>query len=49
LQALKFVLPEKLYEKLNQDYLDILLKCNIELARLTNLKSEKIDPILTAD
>jgi hypothetical protein len=36
LQALKFVLPEKFYEKLNQDFLDILMKCNIELARLTN-------------
>jgi hypothetical protein len=33
LQTFKVILPDKLYEKLNQDYLDILMKCNIELAR----------------
>ncbi len=49
LQTLKVILPDKLYEKLNQDYLDILMKCNIELARLIAQKIEKIDAILTAD
>lgn len=49
LQSLKIVLPDKLYEKLIQDYLDIVMKCNIELARLTAQKSEKIDAILTSD
>ena len=46
---LRVILPDKTYEKVNQDYLEMLLKCNIELARLTNQKSDKIDAMLTTD
>jgi hypothetical protein len=51
LQAFRIVLPARIYENLTQDYLEILMKCNIELARLsgTGNRSEKVDAILTAD
>ena len=49
LSALRVILPDKTYEKVNQDYIEMLLKCNIELSRLTNQKSDKIDAMLTSD
>lgn len=41
-EVFKAVLPQRLYETLNQDFLDFLVKCNVEQTQRPHSKNELV-------